>query len=101
MITSTLFKDKNYGIFILHDWQQFENGPMNLAIKKNEEDDSDLKESIADMLKASKEGSKKEQKVTFRRWEKVEKGVTQDENEFMTKNAIKQQKKKVLEVFFL
>ena len=33
-IISTLYKDQNYMIFFLHDWQLFENG--NLAIEKND-----------------------------------------------------------------
>ena len=68
-----------------------------LALKQDQEDVPDLKASLINMLEAVKEGPRKEEKVTFKTWEKIEKETTEDDIDFRKTNAVKSKSKKVLE----
>ena len=68
-----------------------------LALKQFREEAPELKESLLELIRAAKEGPRKEEKVTFSCWEKVEKEICADEDKFKKENAVKKQAKKELE----
>ena len=64
------------------------------ALKQEEEEDGDVLEELCRTLEEAREGSRKDEMVTFTAWEKVQREVTEEKDDFNLNNGVKRAAKK-------
>ena len=64
------------------------------ALKQEEEGDEDVLKELCQTLEETVEGSRKDEVVTFTAWEKVQREVTEEQDDFNLNNGVKRKAKK-------
>ena len=64
------------------------------ALKLEEEGDGDVLKELSETLEETREGSRKDEIVTFTVWEKVQREVTEEQDDFNVNNGVKRRAKK-------
>ena len=64
------------------------------ALKQEEEGDEDVLKELCQTLEETVEGSRKDEVVTFTAWEKVQREVTEEQDDFNVNNGVKRKAKK-------